>query len=57
MDLNKDLELQKEDVPLARFPSLDAFTARVEGIRSVKEDLAVINSEIGRLCVCACLEV
>lgn len=35
-----------QDAALARRPTREAFAARVAGIRSVAEDLAVINSEI-----------
>jgi hypothetical protein len=46
MDANPQLELVQGDVPLARTPSLDSFTARVHRINSIAEDCAVINSEI-----------
>lgn len=46
MDANPQLELVQGDVPLARTPSLDSFSARVHRINSIAEDCAVINSEI-----------
>lgn len=45
MEMNADLE-KAQGAVMSRHPTREAFVARVGGIRSIEEDLSVINSEI-----------
>lgn len=61
MEMNKEAETaytkQQGEGVLVRRPTREAFAARVAGLRSVSDDLAVINSEIDTYKYVACVSV